>query len=294
MLALPVMAQRSVVRSGWNLFAPQQDVEMGRRLASEAESTFVLSDQHNPNAYIDALGQQLAAHAPRQQFAYQFKIVNDNRINSYALPGGFIYVTSGAIQAAQNEPQLAGLIAHQIAHVVLRHGTQQVSQAYADYVQNRNPRSVSVDAVISQLDLHFDRNPMFLRYTSEAERQADLIGTQIMYDTGFDPRVMAEYFDRIRNQRSDTTADFFSDHPSSANRLAIVRAELQRLGGLPRNLRGDSGDFHSVKERLLTATANSWPGNSDRGYSGTPDLPSTRMVTYRGREIGRASCRERV
>src|SRR5262245_11796978 len=121
LLALPAVAERTNVRPAWNLLTTQQDIEMGRALAEEAENTLVLVNQTNANTYIDALGKQLAAHTLGARYPYQFKIVDDASINMYALPGGFIYVTRGLIDAAQNEPQLAGALAHEIAHVVLRH-----------------------------------------------------------------------------------------------------------------------------------------------------------------------------
>src|SRR5262245_31011703 len=121
MLALPALGDRTVIRPAWNIFTTQQDVELGRALADEAErTTLSLVDNQYANAYIEALGQQIAAHAAGTRYAYRFKIVNDDAIKAYALPGGFVYVSSGLIDAAQNEPQLAGALAHEIAHVVLR------------------------------------------------------------------------------------------------------------------------------------------------------------------------------
>src|SRR5207253_672839 len=122
---------------------------------AEAERNLQLVDQNNANTYLYALGSQLTAHAPGEKYPYQFKIVNDDAINAYALPGGFIYVTSGFIEAAQNEPQLAGGLAHQIAHIVLRHGTAEVSQAYADQVSNSTGRRISVNDAMTRLNIHF-------------------------------------------------------------------------------------------------------------------------------------------
>src|SRR5262245_60777895 len=131
---IPALADRTPLRTAWNLFTPQQDIEMGRILAGDATGTLQVIDDHDANAYILALGTQLAAHAPNTRYPYQFKIVNDSTINAWALPGGFIYVTSGLFETAENEPQLAGALAHEIAHVVLRHGTAEVSQVYSDRV----------------------------------------------------------------------------------------------------------------------------------------------------------------
>jgi predicted Zn-dependent protease len=141
-LVFPALADRTILRPAWNLFSPQQDIEMGRILADDFERSVRFSDDNNSNAYIDALGKQLSAHTPDVRYPYQFKIVMDDAINTWAIPGGSIYVTSGMIQAAQNEPELAGIVAHQIAHVVLRHGTAEVSRAFEDRVSNSTRRAV--------------------------------------------------------------------------------------------------------------------------------------------------------
>jgi len=106
-----------------------------------------------------------------------------------------------------------------------------------------------------------------------------------MADTGFDPQQMVQFFQTVTNDRSNRTADFFDNHPNVVNRAANVRSELQRLGGLQGNVRGDSPDFHSVQEKLLALNTNSWPSVSDRRTSAQADLPSARMIAYRNRDI---------
>ncbi len=107
MLVLPVLGDRTVFRTAWNLFTVQQDIEMGRTLAAEADSSMSPVSDEMANTYIDALGHQIVAHAPGYKYPYQFKIVNEQTINAFALPGGFIYVTRGLVEAAPTEPQLA-------------------------------------------------------------------------------------------------------------------------------------------------------------------------------------------
>jgi hypothetical protein len=263
---------------------------MGRALVDDAERTLRLVDEHHATTYIDALGKQLTAHAPGYKFPYQFKIVSDNNINAWALPGGSIYVTSGLVEAAQNEPQLAGAVAHAIAHVSLRHGTAEVSQAYADRVGSTRARPTVSDAM-SRLSIGFDSNAVPLKYSREEERQAIVTAAQIMYDTSFDPRQMAQFFDTAAADRSSGASEFLNAHPDLPNRAAIVRTELRNLGPLPSNVRTDSPDFHSVKDRLLAMNTDSWPSISskdrtrDSVTANRPDPPSTRMILYRGRDI---------
>jgi len=208
------------------------------------------------------------------------------------LPGGFIYVTSGLIQAAQNEPQLAGVLAHQIGHVALRHGTTEISQAYSDRISNSTRNRISVNDAMSRLNIRFEPESIVLKFSPQEEQQAEVIATQILVDTGFDPRQMTQFFQTVANDRSNRTSDFFNDHPNITNRAAVVNGELRNLGGLPRNIRGDSPDFHSVRDKYLAGNTNTWPSVNDRRNpnrgdlsSNRVDLPSNRMLTYRAWDI---------
>src|SRR5262245_23149100 len=282
LLSVPAIADRTAIRPGWNLFTAQQDAEMGRILASDAERTLPLLGTSDATTYLDALGSQLAAHAPGQRYNYQFKIIDDDSTKVFALPGGYIYIRRGAMEAAENEPQLAGLLAHEIAHVVLRHGTQQVSSAYAAQQANATRGRISVPTVMSRLNLRFENDSPALKYTREMERQADIVGAQIMRDTSFDPRQMTRMFQNLVAASPRMTADFFQNHPNLTNRAALIRTEMQNMGGLPSPLRGDSNDFHTVKNMLETMTTDSdyYPNTGNR-----PDFPSTRLLSYRGSDL---------
>jgi beta-barrel assembly-enhancing protease len=268
-VALPALADRTIVRQGSNLFSVQQDSEMGRQLSQDAESYFATVDDSYPNAYIQALGSQLAAHAPGPRFPYQFKIIDDSKFDVFALPGGTIYVTSGLIQAAPTEPQLAGVLAHEIAHVVLRHATQQISKAYTDENPNYTRSRINVQNVLNDLDIGFGygSDSLLFKYSPAFERDADIIATQILYDANFDPRQMTAAF-----------TGFFKNHTNTANQAARVRREMQNLGGLRSNIRGDSPDLHTAQNRLGGRVGTSASGSRT-------DLPSTRMVSYQGRDF---------
>jgi Peptidase family M48 len=282
----PALADRTNLTPAWNLFSPQQDIEMGRMLSNELEAVLQLTNNRNANTYIDAFGQQLSAHAPGYRFPYHFEIVNDNTINIWALPGGFIYVTSGLIEASTSEPQLAGALAHGIGHVALRQGTAEVSQAYNDGGINSPRARVSVNDAMTDLNIRFEPGSLPLQYSPEEERQADIVAAQIMYDSGFDPRQLTQFFATVSNAPSDLTGDFFDDHPNFPNRAATVQAELQKLGGLPQNVRGDSEDFHAIKDRLLAINASPPPSIYDRNTPGArPAPPSSRMAVFRGRDL---------
>jgi len=169
--------------------------------------------------------------------------------------------------------------------VALRHGTAEVTQAYDELSSNSTRRTTSVNDALSRLNIRFEPDAIPLRYTREEERQADVFATQILYDAAFDPRPMAQLLQTIAEDRTNRTADFFSAHPELANPATIVRTELRNLGGVPRNLRADNPDFRTVKDRVARNADNS-PTYPDRNRIGDrPDLPSTRTVLFRGRDI---------
>jgi predicted Zn-dependent protease len=127
--ACAVHAQ-SRIDPGFNLFSVDQDQEIGRQSADEVERELPILNDRSIDAFIASVGKRLAAVAPGAKFDYQFKVVNVSDINAFALPGGYLYLNRGLIEAAENEGQLGGVMAHEMAHVALRHGTNQASKAY--------------------------------------------------------------------------------------------------------------------------------------------------------------------
>jgi len=130
-LASSAFAQRTPLKpGGMNFFSPQQDVELGQKVAQDAERQLAMLNRPQVDDYLNRLGRRLAANAPGEKHPYQFKCVNDSTINAFALPGGFLYINRGTIEAASNEAELAGVMGHEIGHVALRHGTNQASKQY--------------------------------------------------------------------------------------------------------------------------------------------------------------------
>jgi predicted Zn-dependent protease len=175
------------VKPGFNLFSPQQDVEIGKQSALEAEKQLQLIRDGRALEYLNRLGQRLSEQAPGERYPYTFKLVNAAEINAFALPGGQIYVNRATIEAAQSEAELAGVIAHEISHVALRHGTHQASKAYLAQaglgVLGGLLGAGSAGAIIGAVgDLGL--NTLFLKYSREAETQADVVGAQIMARAG--------------------------------------------------------------------------------------------------------------
>jgi hypothetical protein len=263
---------------------------MGQALATEAENTLTFSTDSYANGYINALGNQLAMHAPGPKYPWSFRIYLDPAINSYALPGGIIYVSSGLVNAAQTQPQLATILSHQIAHVVLRHGTQQASYAYTGGRTGTRPR-VTVPRAMATLDIGFYPESTALRFSPQAENESDVLATQILFDAHYDPRLMGTVMQRLYNQRSRDAVEFVGAHPAVANRAANIRRELTNLGPLPANLGGDTPDFHTTQRNLAAEVDGRFVDdrvgdrNDDFIRGRGPALPSTRTIVYNGRDL---------
>jgi beta-barrel assembly-enhancing protease len=283
---------RTKLKPGLNLFSIQQDIEMGRQSARQAEMQLQILNDRQAATYINTLGQNLAMHAPsHEQYPFQFKIVNDTAINAFALPGGFVYVNRGAIEAADNESQIAGVLAHEIGHVVLRHGTNQVTKAYLAQaplaVLGGALGSGAMGSIIGSLG-GLGLNSIFLKYSRTAENQADLMGTQILYDSGYDPKAMVEFFEKIQAESKGRSAQFFSDHPAPENRISSVQHEIEKIGGAPPNARKDDPEFQTTKTLVAGlpaprggkggARTTTTPPRDARG--GRPQPPSTRLTMY--------------
>ena len=172
---------------GFNMFSAQEEVQAGQQAAAQVSKQLpVLPDSDPVTIYVQRLGQQLAAHAPGEKWPYTFHVVNQKEINAFALPGGPVFVNLGTIQAADNEAELAGVIAHEISHVVQRHGTRAASRQMAaqlplaflggSWVGARSRRW-------RRWDTRFGVGSYFLRNSRKAESEADLLGTDIMYDS---------------------------------------------------------------------------------------------------------------
>ncbi len=242
-------------KPGFNLFSPEQDIQTGRESAQQVtQQVPLLRDEQIVN-YVRGLGAKLAAKAPGFRFPYQFNVVGSREINAFALPGGYIFVNAGAIAAAKNEGELAGVIAHEITHVALRHGTNQASKAYVAKAglgilgtiagARNNPDIAQVVNTVGGAGA----NVLFLKFGRAAESQADLEGARIMADSGYDPRDMANFFKTLQAQGGSRAPEFLSDHPDPGNRIAAINNELASLR-VASNPTHDTNAFEQAKARL--------------------------------------------
>src|SRR5262252_6095794 len=238
-----------------NKYTPAQDVKLGRQAAAEAEQQFPLLRDAEVNAYVERVGQRLVAAIPPEfqhpEFRYYFKVINASDINAFALPGGPMYVDRGMIEAARNEGEMAGVMAHELSHVALRHGTAQATKA-----QKYNllagilgiggaivggPAGAAAQVGAQGVGVYF------LKFSREYETEADLLGARIMANAGYDPRDLANMFRTIQAQGGGG-GGFLSDHPSPKDRYERITQEAQYLK--VNNPVVDNREFNAIRERL--------------------------------------------
>lgn len=258
--AMGAVCAQTAVKPGFNLFSTDQDVEIGRQSAIEAERQLPLLRKPAVESYVGAIGKRLAAVLPGARFPYRFKVVNASEINAFALPGGYMYVNRGLIEAAANEGQLAGVLAHEMSHVALRHGTHQASKAYLGQAGLGvlggllGKKEGSTGRVIGAVG-GFGLNALFLKFSRTDEEQADILGAQTMAKAGYDPKDMVDFFEVLRakqNHDPGKVEQFFSSHPAPQDRAARIRAETAMLTVRPA---APVGGFGQTRAALLAMPA---------------------------------------
>jgi hypothetical protein len=239
---------------GFNLFSPEQDIEIGKESAQKISRQAPLLRDESVVAYVRQLGSRLAAKAPGYKFPYKFDVVAMKEINAFALPGGFIYINAGTIAAAKNEGEIAGVIAHEISHVALRHGTNQASKAYVakvglDFLSAMaGGDSTDIGQIMGAIG-GMGANVVFLKMSRSAETEADLEGARIMAEAGYDPQDMANFFKTIESEKGQKPPEFLSDHPDPGNRVEAIKEVIPALPVSSKPVRESEG-FNRVKARL--------------------------------------------
>ena len=238
-LGFLLVARKRVSNHPKNKYKPAEDVQLGREAATQAEQQFPVLRDDGLTSYVGDIGRRLAgairADLQHPEFQYSFKVVNVKEINAFALPGGPMYVNRGMIEAAKNEGEVAGVMAHELSHVALRHGTAQASKA-TKYQMGAIAGQVlgaiiggNVGSVVAQ-GSQFGLGAAFMRFGREYERQADIEGAQMMARAGYDPRDMANMFKTIESEGGAAgMPEWLSDHPNPGNRSAYITQEAQAL-----------------------------------------------------------------
>src|ERR1700682_4279355 len=207
---------------GSNAFSRDQELEAGQQASADVLKKMPVLPEDDPvTQYVQRLGAQLAAHAPGGPWPYHSRDVNQKEINAFALPGGPIFVNLGTIQAADNEAQLAGVMAHEISHVVQRHATRAATKQMKVQMPLQILGALLGHSSVGQLaaaGISFGAGSYFMKNSRQNESEADLIGTDIMYDSGYNPQAMADFFTKLEKEGGASGPQFFSDHPNPGNR----------------------------------------------------------------------------
>ena len=294
-----------------NKYDPKEDVQLGRDAAREVEQQLPLLRDDSVESFVERIGQRLVENIPSEfrhsEFDYRFKVVNVSDINAFALPGGPMYVNRGMIEAAKNEGEVAGVMAHEISHVALRHGTAQASKATKYQVGSVIGAIAgaiiggTAGQIVSQ-GTQFGLGTAFLRFGRDFERQADLLGSQIMARAGYDPRDMAAMFQTIQQKSGNGGPEWLSSHPNPSNRYQAINQEAAKLQVSPNPIRNSTA-FTQAKARLqrmapAPTTEQVARGGSRRqtrggsapvGRIGRVEPPSTRYQTYEEGNLFRVS-----
>ena len=263
-LALPAGAQQRELKPGFNLVSKDQDIQLGKEAKAQVEKQMpVVRDAEIVN-YVRSIGQRLAATPQAGGFPYTFDVVNDKNINAFALPGGPTFANTGLIAAAENEAQLAGVMAHEISHVALRHGTNQASKANliqlpAMLAGALAGRGGSMLGQLAQLGIGLGANSVLLKYSRNAERDADLLGARIMSEAGYNPVEMARFFEKLEAEGGSRGLEFFSSHPNPGNRVKAVQQELQYLP--QRQYRNSDARLRTIQARIGCRRRSRLPQN---------------------------------
>lgn len=229
----------------------QQQEQLGLQAMGEVYKQMpVLPDSHPVTRYVQQLGRKLESTIPQQRsWPYQFHVVQQKEINAFALPGGPIFINIGTIQSAENEAQLAGVMAHEMSHIYMQHTAksmpkQQMTQIFAGILGAVLPGSTAGD--LARLGIQIGAGSVLLKYSRKDEAQADAVGAIIAYKAGYNPRALADFFKKLEQQGGAGGPQFLSDHPNPGNREQAIADEIRNWP--PRNYVNNSESFVAAKQ----------------------------------------------
>jgi Zn-dependent protease with chaperone function len=246
-----------------NKFTPQQDVELGLKAAEEVRKQYPVIKDGTIAEYLQTLGARLVRAAPadlnRKEFRYSFTPVNVKEINAFALPGGPMFVNRGMIEAAATEGEVVGVMAHELSHVLLRHGTANATKAENPWLQLGQIAGAVGGAIVGgglgeaiSTGTGFGLGTLMLRYSRDFEKQADLLGSQIMARAGYDPRELGRMFETIERSSGGGAPEWMSSHPNPGNRTKYIADEA---AALKIAARPDTRGFEAAKARFSSLPA---------------------------------------
>jgi predicted Zn-dependent protease len=278
-----MIGKRNINKHQINFYSVDKEVNVGRQFAQEVDRSAKLVEDPIIVEYINKVGQNLVLHSDAK-VPFTIKVIDSDEINAFALPGGFFYVNKGLILAADNEAELAGPMAHEIAHVSARHGVEQASKGEIVNWSTLPLIFVGGWGGFGARQAASLLIPVgFLKFSRAAEYEADSLGVQYLWATGYDPRAMASFFEKLQAQekkKPGTMARIFASHPMVGDRIDKVNSLIARFPD-----RSESGyvintsEFQQVKNRLISITNARATGG--RGGVGASEADSKRPTLKR-------------
>jgi beta-barrel assembly-enhancing protease len=243
------------VGKGINLYSLEREIALGKQLAQEVERSSKLIDDPVVTEYVNRVGQNLVRNSDAR-VPFTIKVIDSDEVNAFALPGGFFYVNSGLILRAQEESELAGVMAHEISHVTARHGTKNATKGELMQLASI-PAMIFIPYGLAGYGIYEGMNlaiPLtFLKFSRDSEREADFLGLQYMYKAGYDPNSYVTFFERIQadeKRRPGTIPKVFSTHPPTPERIENTQKEIARILPAKQEYIVTTSEFDTVKARL--------------------------------------------
>src|SRR6266705_26462 len=266
------------VGKGVNLYSLEREISLGKQLAQEVERSSKLIDDPVVTEYVNRVGQNLVRNSDAR-VPFTIKVIDSDEVNAFALPGGFFYVNSGLVLRAQEESELAGVMAHEISHVTARHGTRQATKGELMQLASI-PAMIFIPYTWAGYAMYQGLNlaiPLtFLKFSRDAEREADFLGMPYMYKAGYDPNSYVTFFERIQadeKRRPGTIPKVFSTHPPTPERIENSQKEIARILPARQEYIVTTSEFDSVKARLRNIMF------SRKTQDNQPGKPSLRTKT---------------
>jgi len=250
-------AQLKDLKPGLNLFSSQQDIQLGQEAAAQVQQQQAVVQNAQLTNYLNSLAGRLAntTHG-RSEFPYKVNAIASKDINAFALPGGPIFVYTALIGEASNEAELAGVLAHEMTHVKLRHGTNQATEANLIQLPfafaEKAVGTGSLLGQLAQLGIGLGFNSVILKMSRGHESEADYNGALTMAEAGYNPLAMAQFFQKLeaKGGAESRLTQFLSDHPNPGNRVKAVQDEIRQMP--QRSYTADRGQFPAIKQLVST------------------------------------------
>jgi predicted Zn-dependent protease len=254
------------VGRGVNFYSLEKEIALGKQLAQEVERQAKIIDDPIIAEYVNRIGQNLVRNSDAK-VPFTIKVVDSDEVNAFALPGGFFFVNSGLITRAETEAELAGVMAHEIAHVAARHGTRQATRGtlinYASipliFMGGWTGYAIRQGAGLAI--------PLgFLTFSRGFENEADLLGLQYLYKTGYDPVAFVDFFEKLQSmekRKPGTLAKVFSTHPMTDDRIKNAQENIEELLKAKPEYVVTTSEFNDVKNRLVTMHNRRKPDDKD-------------------------------